>query len=301
MTEQALESHPPILIEKSSVERIQDTLRQRYACAFAAEHALVPHQEIGAQESGYIKNKEGCYETHSNGVARRFSVVSCQRGNLIWIFESKDLLSFTVEVRSIAGNTKSSFIYQVAEMEKLLEKHLHVADRTHALATFRAELLELPIDRLVAEYESLKLELKDSNSDGLKTARFRLIQSELSRKLDQLIESAFEENGSIGRKLFLHLLKQSLDAQEISLPLYLLAYLCVASGFTFTWKVKELTLKALDIESKLEPEHSDYQLWLTATADLACLTHKELAQKSKSQNETVKNKLVRLSKKDKSK
>lgn len=282
-----------ILVEKSSVEQLQDNQRYRYACAFAAEHNLSPHQEPGAQQSGYIKDKEGNYETHSNGIARRFSVLSCRNGTLVWIFESKNLMAYTVEVRTISGATKASFLYQIIELEQLLEKHLHVADRTHALSSFRNEVLDLPLSKLVEEYKRLM----KAETGSFDQSRLSIIQFELSEKLEELIEEAFEGTGQIGRKLYLKTLRQALEANEISLPLYLISYLCVATGFTFIWKVKELTTRDLEIGSKLTPEHPDYKIWLKETAQLTCFVYEQLAALSKSTGAPpAKHKLVKFAK-----
>jgi hypothetical protein len=220
-------------------------------------------------------------------------VLSCKNGTLVWIFESKNLLAYTIEVRTIAGPTKASFLYQIVELEQLLEKHLHVADRGQALSSFRNEVLDLPLGKLVEEYKRLMR----AEEASLDQSRFSIVQFELSEKLEDLIEEAFEGTGQIGRKLYLQTLKQALEAQEISLPLYLISYLCVATGFTFIWKVKELTTRELEIGSKLTADHPDYRIWLQETARLACFVYEQLTALSKSTGEApTRHKLVKFAK-----
>jgi hypothetical protein len=257
------------IIEKSSLEKLQDNLRSRYACAFAAEQKMSPHHDPGSLLSGYIKNKDGIYETHSNGLARRFSVLGCRKGLVVWISESRDLLTYTVEIKSLLGDTLHSFVYLIDELNALLSKHLHEADRAHAINHFKNEIDSLPRSSLVNEYKALKKKLGTNERDpsDLETTRLTILEVGLSDQLEALIEEAFVDKAEIGRKAYLYIARLEAEKGIISWPVYITICCCI--HYTLPTTVKRLLLKAIALDTKLKPSDPDYRVWLEQTAELA--------------------------------
>jgi len=258
-------------LEKSSLEKLQDNLRGRYACAFAAEQKMSPHHDPGSLLSGYIKNSDGVYETHSNGLARRFSVLGCRRGLSVWISESRDLLTYTIEIKSLLGETLHSFVYLIDELNALLNKHLHEADRAHAINHFKNEIDSLPRTTLINEYRMLKKKIGSNERDpsDLDVTRLTILEVGLSDQLEILIEEAFIDNAEIGRKAYLHIAR--LEAQRGIISWLLYATICCCIHYTLPTTVKRLLLKSIALDTKLKPSDPDYRVWLEQTAELASL------------------------------
>jgi len=257
-------------LEKSSIEKLQDSLRGRYACAFAAEQRMIPHHDPGSLLSGYIINKDAVYETHSNGLARRFSVLGCRKGLTVWISESRDLHTYTIEIKSLLGGTLSTFVYLVDELEMLLNKHLHEADRAHAINYFKNEIESLSRSSLVREYRALKKKHsgKERDSTDLEITRLTILEVGLSDQLDTLIEEAFVDNALIGRKAYLRIARLEAETGLISWPIYFTTWCCI--HYTLPTTVKRLLLRAIELDIKLKPSDTSYRTWLEQTAELAC-------------------------------
>lgn len=257
-------------MEKSSLEKLQDNLRSRYACAFAAEQKMQPHNDPGSLVSGYIKTKDDVYDTHSNGLARRFSVLGCRKGLSIWISESRDLLTYTVEIKSLLGSSLNSYVYTVDELAALLNKHLHEADRAHAINHFKNEIESLSRSALAKEYRALKPKISGSARDPMDLAviRFAILEVGLSDQLEALIEEAFVDNAEIGRKAYLYIARLEAQRGIISWPVYATACCCI--HYTLPINVKRLLLKSISFETKLQPSEPDYKIWLEQTAELSC-------------------------------
>jgi len=256
-------------LEKSSLEKLQDNLRGRYACAFAAEQKMSPHHDPGSLLSGYIKNSDGVYETHSNGLARRFSVLGCRKGLSVWISESLDLLTYTIEIKSLLGETLHSYVYLIDELNALLNKHLHEADRAHAINHFKNEIDSLPRTSLVNEYKTLKKKLgpDERNSSDLDATRLTILEVGLSDQLEALIEEAFVDNAEVGRKAYLYIARLEAQRGIISWPVYFTICCCIY--YTLPTTVKRLLLNSIALDTKLKPSDPDYRVWIEQTAELA--------------------------------
>jgi hypothetical protein len=291
------EDHTPFDTEKNSLQYQHDILRGRYASAFAAEYKLKPHLDPGSLRSGYIKNKDGVYETHSNGLAKRYSVLSCRKGRVVWIMEGKDLEVFTVEVKSIAGETEQVYVYRLEELQLLLDRHLYEADRAHSINHFKNEFELLSRADLVKEYRQLKKAFENEEKDrmDLDFTRLSILEIGLSDKLEELIEEAFSEKGEVGRKVYPYVLRKS----ELAKPLFHVSKFFTASGITLIYKVKELTKKAVELDKKLTPSHPDYRIWIEQTADIASFIIDAFAARKKQEEKKLETpQLVQYAKKN---
>ena len=86
---------------KSSLQAEQDKQRGMFALAFVSAAGLKPYFDDGSHRAGFVKDKDGKFELHSTGVPRRYSVIACEKGKIIWISESVDFATYEIQLKSI--------------------------------------------------------------------------------------------------------------------------------------------------------------------------------------------------------
>jgi hypothetical protein len=262
---------------KGVVEKENDKNRGLYLRSFASERGITTLHDVGSIRNGYIKNREGTYELHSNGVGRRFSALSCTEGLVLWIQEGRDLTEYTIEIKSIIGELVAAYVFQREEIQNLLEKNIYHASRDHSLEVFKAELQSTKPAELVSQFRRLKT-TKSENSYDLHM--LRLVENKLSNLLNNLIEESFLGDGKIGRRIYIKIVDQIFKSKKISPALYWMIKACVLSGFTFTPRVKEQLMNELEIDKKIPPYDPFYREWTEKTAIIATWIIDELEKQA---------------------
>jgi hypothetical protein len=279
----ATTSDPTIQVEKSSIERQNDNLRSFYARAFTIENRIIPNYERGSLQSGYVVDKDCNYELHSNGVGRRYSILSCAEGLLVWIQESKDLKHFSIEVRTILGVVTRSYYFSNEELQNLMQRNLVNTTKEHALKAFHSELGEMTPLQVAKEFKLLCLKRDRSllHPDSLNWYKLHLAMKELSDMLPRLIDESFLASRRIGRKLFLQFLYYRYKSGEISRGVWLVAVFFISTGITLIWRIKTMLEKQLEEKENIKPSDPNFKDWLEATANITLWLIEELESNKK--------------------
>ncbi len=288
-TEPATETRK-LTVDKKSAEHANDRIRELFARSFALEYKFDAFGFPGSIQSTYLKDKDGRYLLHNNGVARRLSALCCKFGFVVWLIESCDLGEYTVEIRNILGEVEKSYYYQRSELEQIFEKHRSQVCYQDSVANYSGLLDRLSRVKLAEEHRTIKRQLAANNLTELDReqlkSRLSLVQTRLTALYENLIEEAFLDQGNVGRRFYLRLVEEDLKNQKITTPLYWLIKSCVKSGLTFIWRVKELTEEEIGYREKLDPKHPLYGVWLDRVAEYSGLLIEEL---SRNQNNSLNN------------
>lgn len=258
-------------VHKRGIENEHDDQRMKYACAFAAEHNLMPYSDHGSILHEYISDKDGNFETHTNGVTRKRSVLACTNGKMVWVDEQKDYKYYKINVKDLLGRKVASYLYSKAEIQEILDKNILDVSRERAIEIFGIEIAGLSRTSLAMEYRQLREEAKyiQGNVRSKNNYRLAIIKSRLSQSLKELIDEVFVTSENIGRKFYTFLVESSYHKGEISLPLLWITKVCVLSRFTFIWKVKELVMKEIEFERQDSPYDPLYSSWIDKTAEIS--------------------------------